>query len=151
PAARYVLLNNRAVTLLGQQRHGAAARDLAEAIQLRPERYQAYLTLAQAHRQQGRLDDAARALDQAIAAARRSLELHELHAPTLINLSRLRSRLHVPRGRPAAALADLDAITLLPGLTPADLGQAHRDRGHLLYRAARPAEALQAYTAAVAA
>ena len=95
--ARYVLVVNRGVLRVRQERFEDAVTDLKAAIELKPNAYQAYVNLAQAYRRLGKLD---LALDQ----LNRAVELE----PGLAHLYRLRARLHLERNEPDLALADFD-------------------------------------------
>jgi tetratricopeptide (TPR) repeat protein len=149
-AASYVLYNNRAVARIGRQRYAEAEQDLRRAIALRPAQYQAYATLAHVQQQQQKkLPEAAAALGQALAAARRLVEGQEADAQTLVLLYRQRARVQAARADLEAALRDLGAALVLdePGAGRARTG---RERGHLLYRLGRHEQALACYATALA-
>src|SRR5262249_39191760 len=64
-AARYVLLVNRGVLRIRQQRYPDAVAVLREAIRLDPAQYQAHANLAEAYRKQGQADAALAELGEA--------------------------------------------------------------------------------------
>jgi serine/threonine protein kinase/tetratricopeptide (TPR) repeat protein len=84
-AARYGLLVNRGVLLTQEGQFEEAARDLAQAVQLRPNDYPAYLNLAEVHRQTGQFSEAVEQLTRALA----------LSPPALAQAALLRCRAHV--------------------------------------------------------
>ena len=113
--------------------------DLKAAIELKPNAYQAYVNLAQAYR---RLDK----LDLALEQLHRAVELE----PGLAHLYRLRARLHLERNEPALALEDFDqAIERENANSPYQVDD-HVERGRLLLRDGKHAEALASFDAALA-
>ena len=66
---RYVLLVNRGGMYLQAGNYARSLTDLEAAIRLKPQPYQAHVTLAQLHQRRGQLDLAARAFGQAIDRA----------------------------------------------------------------------------------
>jgi tetratricopeptide (TPR) repeat protein/tRNA A-37 threonylcarbamoyl transferase component Bud32 len=138
--ARYALLVNRGRTrVLGGQLEDAHA-DLLTAISLLPERHEAYVNRAQVYRAQKQWDEAEAQLNQAIRLA-----------PDLAGPYRDRARLRVERGRPAAALSDLDRAIEHEASVPGQVAEDRTLRGLLLYRSGRPADALAAADAALVA
>ncbi|MFI5454072.1 MAG: protein kinase [Isosphaerales bacterium] len=109
---RYVLLVNRGGMYLQAGRFAESRADLAAAVELKPELYQAYATLGQLYQRQGRLDEAFQAFGQAIKRAADPANRVALH--------RTRALLYADRrdassARRAAALHDLEeAIRLEP-------------------------------------
>jgi serine/threonine protein kinase/Tfp pilus assembly protein PilF len=149
PAARYALYNNRGVLRVGQKESLArGVEDLNQAVTLRPTQYQAYASLAEAYGMDGRLEDAGRKLDEAIARARQQVEDGDLRPTTLAQLYRRRARLHVQRDR-QAAVRDLAEAARLAGEDRLLRARADFDRGLVLHLQERFAEALAAYDAAL--
>ncbi len=142
-AARYALLVSRGALRLRRQELAEAVADLTEAVQLKPQDYQAYMNLARAFQLQGRDADAVRQLDQALAQG---------PASSLAALHRTRARLHQEAGRVADAVRDLDAAACLEA-GGKDSPQAAEDllaKGRLLVRAGDPTGAIAAFDAALA-
>ena len=104
PEARYTVLVNRADLELAKPTPSIdeARRLLREAIDLKPEEFQAILGLATIEARQGRLDEAFALLDRAVAIA-----------PTVAVIHRERARLQAQRKDFAAAEADLQAAIRL--------------------------------------
>ena len=137
--ARYVLLVDRGVMRVRQERFNDAITDLKGAIALKPRAYQAYVNLALAYRGLSRRDQALEALNSAIE-----------REPGLAHLHRLRARLRLERNEPEEALADFDrAIARERSDSPFRVDD-HVERGRLLLRRERYADALQAFEAALA-
>jgi tetratricopeptide (TPR) repeat protein len=139
-SVRWAVCINRGVLRLQQNRLDEAVTEFQEALRLQPDRELAHVSLAQAHRKQKKLDEALAQLNQAIDSQ-----------PLSPVLYRERAQLHLDRHDQKAALADLDlAVNLLP---PADrspaLAEDHVQRGWLLYRGRRYAEAVEACDAAL--
>jgi tetratricopeptide (TPR) repeat protein len=129
-AARYVLHLNRGVVELQRGHPRAAVAPFQHAIFLQPGRHHAHANLALAYWGLGDLDRAAAVLDHAVRLA-----------PQHPVLRRDRARLRRQRGDLAGALADLDRLIRLGrDVQPAD----HVQRGRLLLRRGRHADALQA-------
>ncbi|MBI2478347.1 MAG: tetratricopeptide repeat protein, partial [Planctomycetia bacterium] len=136
--SRYVLLVNRGVLRIRQERFEDAIGDLNEAINLKPTEYQAFVNLAQAYRSQHDLDRAIEQLDLAIA-----------RQPSLDQLYRLRARLHVERTEPDAALEDFDAAIRLAGTNGPFLADDYVERGRLLLLAGKHPASLASLDAAL--
>jgi tetratricopeptide (TPR) repeat protein len=69
PDGLYALLNNRAVARAGQRRYDEAEADLRQALKLKPDQYNAYVSLAQVARLRHDPDEAARQLGRAVEVA----------------------------------------------------------------------------------
>jgi tetratricopeptide (TPR) repeat protein len=163
--ARYGLLLNRGALRLRQGRVDSAMADFQQAAALRPQHYQAYVNLAQAHLKSQQLDAAVQDLDQAVR-----------REPGLASLYRTRARVHVLRHDRDDALADLDRAiglegTLLTLPSPPSgeggtgqtlsspeggegwvrgmLAEDHLERGRLLHQQKDYSRALAAYDAAL--
>jgi tetratricopeptide (TPR) repeat protein len=168
PWERYTLHNNRGYVALAQGDAAAAVGDLAEAVKLRPQLYNARLNLAEAYARSKELEWAATAwacsgatwaaaatwyariqeLDRAVAEMGEALRLQ----PGRASLYRSRARLHFRREDRAAALHDLEeAIRLEQAGTPsaALLGRDHLERAQVLHQVGRNAEALAGCVAAL--
>jgi len=138
-SARYGLLINRGVLRIRQGRLDSAVTDLQKAIALRPQLYQGYVNLAQAHLKAQHLEDAIKQLDLAIH-----------REPGLASLFRTRARVRLLSGDQSAALADLDqAIRLGSDAAPQVLAEDHLERGRLLHRQKDHQRALEACDAAL--
>jgi serine/threonine protein kinase/tetratricopeptide (TPR) repeat protein len=142
PLARYVVLTNRGAFWVRQKRWNEALADLGQAIQLRPDAYQAYVNLAQVYR--GRKDYGA-----AVAALGQALERH----PRDAGLYQTRARIHLERQDWQAARRDFEqAIALeLPGTNPERLASAWVELGHLKHRAGDFPAALECFQQALGA
>jgi serine/threonine protein kinase/tetratricopeptide (TPR) repeat protein len=138
PPARYVLHVNRGVLRIRQDRLDDAIADLKIAIELRPNDYQAHVNLAQAYRQQKKTDQALAELDRAV-----QLE------PGLPLVYRVRARLHLERGELALALADLEQAIQHDYSNDPRVADDHVERGRLLLREKKYADALAAFDAAL--
>ena len=137
--ARYVLLVNRGVLRVRMGRIDAAVADLDAAIKLKPNAYQAFVNLAQAYR---RLDK----MDLALAQLHRAAALE----PGLAHLDRLQARLHLERNEPDLALTYFDrAIGREDANSPYRIDD-QIERGRLLLRLGKHAEALASFDAALA-
>jgi serine/threonine protein kinase/tetratricopeptide (TPR) repeat protein len=146
---RYALYNNRAVTRLARNFVDEAKADLQAAIKLAPTQYQAYITLSQVYKQQGKLTSALDTLHAGLKEARQMYENKKLDANTLVTLGRLRYRLQIDAKNPLAALSELDSLLAIAGMEASQEAKVHRDRGHLLFRDKQFEEALAAYDRAV--
>ncbi len=140
---RYALLANRGLVRLRARKFEEAAADLSEAIQLSPDDYTAYVTLAQVYRGQRKLDPALEQLDLAIARKPDSAALHRTRA-----LWRLEGSAPAPAALDAA-LADLDEAIRLGVPGSPELARDHAKRAHVLLLEKRAAEALDANEAAL--
>jgi tetratricopeptide (TPR) repeat protein len=147
PAAHYVLLVNRGVLRVRQQRYPDAVAILREAVALDAGQYQAHADLAEAYRKQGQLDDALAELGDAItrSAPRGS-------GPGQAALYRTRARLQLQRQDLEAALRDLqdaarkDGEALHAAPPPgsaADLAGDHLEQALVLYREQHYEEAVR--------
>jgi tetratricopeptide (TPR) repeat protein/tRNA A-37 threonylcarbamoyl transferase component Bud32 len=158
--ALYVLYNNRAVTRLAEKKFPEAEQDLKSAIELQPNQYQAYLTLAHVYQYRkaqtplphhGRLRrQAFQSLSMALDVARRQRLEQKIDPGILLLLHRQRYRLHLEGDDVAAALAELQAVIDLDGLAAQALAHAHRDRGRLFHSSGQTKSALREYDAALA-
>jgi tetratricopeptide (TPR) repeat protein len=144
--AEYVLLVNRGVVRLRQGQFDLAEADLSQAIQRKPKYYPAYLNLAKVHEEKGEIDAAFAQIDKAIQQG---------PAPAL--LYRARARLHLKRPEDPTssqdALRDLDEAIAKGAVevTPPELAaEDHVERGLVLARSGRCADAIMAYGAALA-
>ncbi len=137
--ARYVLYVNRGVLRVRQERFADAVTDLKAAIERKPGAYQAYVNLAQAYRQLGKLDLALEQLNLAI-----QLE------PSIAHLRRLRARLRLERKEPDLALADFDmAIEQELSSSPFHVDDLV-ERGRLLLARGDTTAALRSFDAGLA-
>lgn len=138
--ASYVLHVNRGVMRVRQQKLDDAVSDLTKAMELKPGEYQAPANLAFAYQQRKQWDLALEQWNRAIA-----LE------SSLAQLYRARGRVWLETGDSARAVADLqEAVRREPANSPT-FADTQGELGRLLLRAERPAEALEALDAAVAA
>ncbi len=116
PATLYVLYNNRGVMRVSQKETWAkGVEDLKKAAALRPDQYQAQVSLAEAYRLDGRLDEAGQNLDEAIALASRQVQAGELKPATLALLHHSRARLQLQRLQREPALRSLAEAVRLAG------------------------------------
>jgi serine/threonine protein kinase/tetratricopeptide (TPR) repeat protein len=136
--ARYVLYVHRGVLRVRQGRFEDAVADLKAATALKPADYQAYVNLAQAYR---RLDK----LDLALEQLHRAVQLE----PSLAHLYQLRARLHLERKEPALALEDFGRAIERESADSPHLADDHFERGRLLLREHKHAEALAAFDSAL--
>lgn len=140
PLAQYVGLVNRGVLSILQQRYDEAIADLQEAVKHNAGGYQGYSNLAQAYQAVKKWDQAAQALDQAIA-----------FAPDLAFLYENRARVHLERQSPKAARADFErAIAREPrGSQSLRLVSNQVEVGRLLQDEGKYEAALARYQAAL--
>jgi eukaryotic-like serine/threonine-protein kinase len=136
-AARFGLLINRGVQRIRQNELDGARADLTQAIALRPNHFQGYLNLAQAHLKAHQLDETLRQLEQAVRCA-----------PEMASLYRTRSQVYLLRLDETAALADLDRAIRL-GRDAKGLARDHLERGRILHRKKDYRQALAAYDTAL--
>ena len=134
-----MLLVNRGVLRVRTDRIDDAIADLKAAIKLKPNAYQAFVNLAQAYR---RLDK----LDLALEQLHRAAELE----PGLAHLYRLQARLHLERNEPDLALTYFDRAIEREDANSPYLVDDHVERGRLLLRGGKHAEALASFDAALA-
>jgi tetratricopeptide (TPR) repeat protein len=135
---RYGVLVNRGGMRIRQGKPEAATADLAEAIRLKPDQYQAHANLGLASAGQKRWSEAIEQLDLAITRAPEQAALYRNRA--LVNLNRQDLD---------AALRDFEqAIRLTPGPSRS-LAKDHAHRGRILHRRKRYEDALTAYDAAL--
>jgi tetratricopeptide (TPR) repeat protein len=104
---RYAVFVNRGVLRTRQLRFADAASDLQRAIELKPDWYQAYWNLANAHEKQRQLGAAVQQLDLAIAAVESQVEKRTPAHSTLSQLLLYRARLNFQRLHLGEALADV--------------------------------------------
>ncbi len=125
PDARYVALANRGSLLIRQKRWADAVSDLDRAVQLKPQAYQAYVTLARALQGQGRSDEALASLNRAVQLA-----------PALPELYVSRAELYLKRQQPAQARRDFEqALSLEPRQSRSDqVVLTLRELGQLLHQ-----------------
>jgi tetratricopeptide (TPR) repeat protein len=141
---RYAVLVNRGALRGGRGRCREAEEDLQQAMQLKPNRYQAYANLAKVYQRQNKFDEAVQQLDKAVELGEPLFRAGQLDAPALAVLYHNRAEIRWDQGKPDAALEDFDqAIHIAPS------PEAHSERGRLLYTRERFAEAVQAYDAAL--
>jgi serine/threonine protein kinase/Tfp pilus assembly protein PilF len=130
---RYVMLVNRGVMRIRSGRNRDAADDLAAAVALKPDQFEAYINLSMAFQKLGRWDDA-------LATLAKAIERH----PRQAVLYRARSQVYRQRTRPEDALGDLSrAIELTPTGDPA-LANDYLERALILQQAGRFEETLAA-------
>jgi serine/threonine protein kinase/tetratricopeptide (TPR) repeat protein len=137
-SSRYVLFVNRGVLRVRQSRLDDAISDLKMAINLKPREYQAYVNLALAYRRQKKLDAALKQLDRAI-----DIE------PKLADLYRRRARLQLERKELTLALADFDQAIRWENTSSPFSTEDHVERGRLLLRSRKYAEALGSFDTAL--
>jgi serine/threonine protein kinase/Tfp pilus assembly protein PilF len=135
--AQYALLVNRGILRLRQKDLAEAIKDLKEAITLYPDRFSAYVNLAQVYQKQGHLEEARKQLDHAIGLQ-----------PALAALYRLRARL-LEKDHRRAALADLDQVLKFDPVDSAQRASDQVERARLLYLEGRYAEVEQAVAEAL--
>jgi tetratricopeptide (TPR) repeat protein len=138
---RYVIQVNRGGMRLQADRLDESRADLEEAIRFRPTAPEAYMTLAQWHQRQGRLDEASEAFARAIERA--------ADPETRVRLHRGRAVLHVGRreatpAQRAAALRDLDEAIRLEPTDRGPRADDHVQRARLLFSGDRFEDALAA-------
>jgi serine/threonine protein kinase/predicted Zn-dependent protease len=137
--ARYVMLVHRGVLRVRTDRTDAAIADLKAAIKLKPKAYQAYVNLAQAYR---RLDRREPALEQ----LQRAVDLE----PGLAHLYRLQAQLYLERDEPDHALTSYEQAIEREDANSPYLVDDQIERGRLLLRVGKSAEALASFDAALA-
>lgn len=141
PLLQYTVLVNRGVLFIRQRQWAHAIADLGRALPLRPEAYQAYVNLADAHAGAGQWAEAVASLNQAVQKA-----------PALGYLYSDRAALHLTLKNLTAARADFEKVIALgPQLdAPLRVASAHVELAKMLVDANRdlPA-ALSHYEAAV--
>lgn len=106
----YVLSNNLAILLLGEEKFDEAIAMLNEAIGLDREKYQAYISLAKAYQLQKKLPEAIAQFNKAIATAEKLPEKQRLDAVTMSLLHRNRAKLHLE------FLQEVRSQCLIPGV-----------------------------------
>ncbi len=136
--ARYSAYVNRGGMRLRQGKQQEAVRDLRQAIELEPKHYQAYINLGQAYRRQKKFDEAVRQLGLAIE-----------RAPGLASLYRERGRIYLEKPDLEKALHDFEQAVRLELPESTFLAIDHAERGRVLHRQGRYAEAVAAYDAAL--
>jgi tetratricopeptide (TPR) repeat protein len=141
--ARHVLYATRGVLWLEQGELEKAVADLQEAIRLKPQEYQAYVTLAHVYQKQKQWDKAQAQLDKAVE-----------FAPDLAFLYRLRARIHLERpDHLNAALRDcekaIEAERALAGVSSPALAKDYAEKGRILHRSHRVQEAVAAHDVAL--
>jgi tetratricopeptide (TPR) repeat protein/tRNA A-37 threonylcarbamoyl transferase component Bud32 len=142
-SVRYGLLVNRGIVRMRQRDLPGAVADLVQAVELRPAEYPAYVNLAEAYQAQHQPAKAGNQFARALA----------LKPPlALAAIYRTRARWQQQRGRTDAALEDLEqAVRFEPaGLSSPAAAQDRLERGQLLLRAGRHAEALRELDRALA-
>ncbi len=136
--ARYVLLVNRGVLRIRQKQYKEAITDLNAAVSMKPKEYQAYVSLAEAYRQQDKLDLAVTQMNKALKVE-----------PTAAHLYRLRARLHVQRKAPKDALPDFNEAVSREKTDSPFHADDLTERGRLLMRNSQLTEALTDFDAAL--
>jgi tetratricopeptide (TPR) repeat protein len=149
PEAAYALYNNRGVMRVAAKKFAEAEADFRTAIALKPKGYQAYVSLAHARQEQGKLDDALWELDHALIAARDQVAANELGPDALVLLYHSRSRFNLERKDLEGAIKDLERAAEAAPAGSAASARAHRERGQHLYKSHRPEEAVKAFDAAL--
>jgi len=151
PDLRYVLLVNRGGMSLQAGRLDQALADGEAAVELNARHYHAHALLFQICQRQGRLEEAARALDRAIERQPDRPELFRARALLVARpheKEERKSRDLTPAQR-ARAIGDLEqAIRLEPANSP-QTAEDHAERGRLLVASGQTTEALAAYDAAL--
>jgi len=151
PDLRYVLLVNRGGMYLQAGRLDQALADGEAAVQLNARPYHAHALLFQICQRQGRLEEAALALDRAIERQPGRPELFRARALLVAHPQEKegsRSRDLTPAQR-ALAIRDLEqAIRLEPKNRP-QTAEDHAERGRLLFASRKNHEALADYDAAL--
>jgi len=140
---RYVVLVNRGLLRFQRDDLKQAASDLTAAIRLNDGPSQAHAGLAEVYRKQGRLDEAAEQFGRAIDRRPDWAPLYRVRAD--VHLARKDSTLE----QRARALRDLEQTIRLERPDNPVLALDHTNRGRLLYRDRRDAEALAACDAAL--
>jgi serine/threonine protein kinase/tetratricopeptide (TPR) repeat protein len=148
---RYALFNNRAVIRLAQpEQFALGVEDLQTAIRVCPDKYHAYVTLAQALFKKGQLGEAIQRMDQAIQVAEDQVKNQTLRAENLALLYRSRSQFHLKREDGVhSAISDLkQAIAVDKNGSPSQ-AKTQIELGRLLQKENRLEEALAAYEVAL--
>jgi tetratricopeptide (TPR) repeat protein len=132
---QYALYNHWGVVHVRQKQLDRAGDDFRRAIRLMPDRYHAYLNLAHVLQRQKQGGRALEQIEQALRVA-----------PAECRVYRAWAALLQPQD-PSAALAALDWAICLQASNgrSRELAGDHLQRGHLLHRAKRYAEAVAAY------
>jgi tetratricopeptide (TPR) repeat protein len=136
PTTRYALCVNRGVLRVKEKQFRQALDDFEEARKLKPKQYNAYASMAYVHERQKHLGRALDLLDTAIRLA-----------PDQASLYRSRAKLRERRRELPAALNDLEQTIRLSGNRP--LAEDLFNRGRLLQRLNRSADAVKTYEAVV--
>jgi serine/threonine protein kinase/tetratricopeptide (TPR) repeat protein len=152
PELRYVLLVNRGGMHLQAGRLEAAITDIEAAVKLNPKLYHAYAVLAQIRQRQGRLDEAALALDRAIERQPDRAELYRARGMLFVRAddNPAGKSSEISPGQRAAAIRDLGQCIRLEDKSSRQAADDHAERGRLLFAAGQTAEALGEYDAALA-
>ena len=151
PDLRYVLLVNRGGMYLQAGRLDQALADGETAIGLNAKPYHAHALLFQICQRQGRLEEAARALDRAIE---RQPDRPELFRARALLIARphdkegSKSEDLTPAQR-ALAIGDLEQAIRLQPANSTQTAEDHAERGRLLFASGQTTEALAAYNAAL--
>jgi tetratricopeptide (TPR) repeat protein/predicted Ser/Thr protein kinase len=136
--ARYILLVNRGVMRLRQNRLDDATADLRTAIELRPDEFQAHVNLAQIFQKAKDLASAEKEFTEALRLQ-----------PNLAALYRSRSRLRIEREENSTALADIEKAIQLERDDVDSKTEDLAQKGRLLEQIVQPTEALRAYDEAL--
>jgi tetratricopeptide (TPR) repeat protein len=144
--ARYAIFVNRGVvrSRQGKDKLEAAIVDLKEAIEIKPNQYQAFANLAEVYQQQQEFDKAVKQLDSAIAAAAELVKSGQLERPALRLLYHNRAWLHLDRKQPETALKDFKKAIEVDAHA-----EDHAACGRILHSLQRYTEAISAYEAAL--
>jgi serine/threonine protein kinase/Flp pilus assembly protein TadD len=170
--AQYGVYNNRGTMRIYSGDLDGAVQDCRKAISLKPDRYQAYFSLAEAYKKQKKPKDALLALNQAIQR-RKEAWLYRSRAEVHVKLRNkelarrdLENAIQLQKGRSSPQLARdtlllgkilfdlkgpelaLDACTRALQINP-KLAEAHQLRGKILLTLKRPREAEQAASVAL--
>ncbi|MFI5459233.1 MAG: tetratricopeptide repeat protein [Isosphaerales bacterium] len=151
PDLRYVLLVNRGGMYLQAGRLDQALADGEAAVQLSAKPYHAHALLFQICQRQGRLEEAALALDRAIERQPDRPELFRARALLVAHSHEKEGSKSTDLTPPQRALAirDLEqAIRLEPKNRP-QTAEDHAERGRLLFASGKTQEALAAYDVAL--
>jgi tetratricopeptide (TPR) repeat protein len=140
---RYVLLLNRGTLRVQRKQFAEGAADFQRAIALDGTRYNAYASLAQALRLQGKPQEAVLRVEEAIARAPRVPVLYRMRA-----LARL-DRPELSAIESEEVLNDLAESARLDASSGAAAAGDHARRGRLLLRLGRATDALSAADAAL--
>jgi tetratricopeptide (TPR) repeat protein len=149
---------------VGQEKMRAeGVADLKTATRLRPDKHEPWLSLAMADQLDGRLEDASKDLDTAIAVAERQLRAEDLKPQKLAELHYGQAQLHLQRSVRQAAEGHGAEVKRLREAAEGHLAKAERlaendrswrartaaDRGRVLHLLERYDEALAAYDEAL--